>query len=317
MQKLLAKLTGRHVASPSELDRDTMENQAKLDAISRSQAVIEFEMDGTILFANENFLNTVGYTLDEIRHRHHRIFVPQEERDSVEYKAFWESLRSGNYKSEQFRRITKTGEDIWIQASYNPILDENGMPFKVVKFAYDITEQVMLNQRQDVGDAVAESINQMVETIAEISSSVNQTASLASSTETFVQSTNDSVGQLDQNSQAIENVVEFIRKLADQTNLLALNATIESARAGEAGKSFGVVANEVKELAKQTAEATKNIEESVGEIRKSIASVVEDTSNVSSSISTVNENMISIASAVEEQSATMSTLNQTAGQLRE
>ena len=315
MQKLLAKLTGKQ--APNQLGRDSIENQAKLDAISRSQAIIEFEMDGTIIYANENFLNTVGYRLDEIKNRHHRIFVPREEQDSTEYKVFWDSLRAGNYQSAQFRRITKTGEDVWIQASYNPILDENGVPFKVVKFAYDITAQVLLNQRQDVGDAVAESINQMVETIAEISSSVNQTASLASSTENFVQSTNESVGQLDENSQAIENVVEFIRKLADQTNLLALNATIESARAGEAGKSFGVVANEVKELAKQTAEATKNIEESVGEIRKSIASVVEDTSNVSSSISTVNENMISIASAVEEQSATMSTLNQTAGQLRE
>ena len=117
------------------------ENESQMAAISRSQAVIEFNMDGTIITANDNFLDVMGYRLDEIVDQHHSLFVETRERNSPEYKAFWTRLNAGEFFSGQYRRISKDGKDTWIQGSYNPILDADGKPYKVVKFASDITAQ--------------------------------------------------------------------------------------------------------------------------------------------------------------------------------
>ena len=113
--------------------------------ICRAQAVIEFDLDGTILTANENFLNTMGYTLDEIQGKQHSMFVDAAERDSAGYKAFWQRLNNGEFVADIFKRIGKGGKEIWIRATYNPPLDGNGKPFKVIKFATDITEQTLRN----------------------------------------------------------------------------------------------------------------------------------------------------------------------------
>jgi methyl-accepting chemotaxis protein len=123
------------------LQREIANLQAQLDAIGKSQAVIEFNMDGTILTANDNFLAAVGYSLDEIRGRHHRMFVESTFAHSGEYQTFWENLNRGTYQAAEYKRIAKGGREIWIQASYNPILDLNGKPFKVVKYATDVTQQ--------------------------------------------------------------------------------------------------------------------------------------------------------------------------------
>ena len=106
---------------------------AKADAIDRSQAVIEFNLDGTIVAANENFLAAMGYSLDEIRGKHHSMFVEPAERDSAAYREFWARLNRGEFQAAQYKRIGKGGREIWIQASYNPILDGNGKPVKVVQ----------------------------------------------------------------------------------------------------------------------------------------------------------------------------------------
>lgn len=116
------------------------ELQAQLDAINRSNAVIEFELDGTILHANENFLNVVKYELDEIVGQHHRMFVRPEYAKSDEYKTFWERLNAGEFFVAEYERIDKHGNPVWIKASYNPILREDGTPYKVIKYATDITE---------------------------------------------------------------------------------------------------------------------------------------------------------------------------------
>lgn len=112
----------------------------QIAAIGKSQAVIEFELDGTIITANENFLGAVGYALDEIKGKHHSMFVEPQERDSGEYRQFWARLNAGEHQSAEYKRIGKGGREIWIQASYNPINDLSGKPFKVVKFATDVTE---------------------------------------------------------------------------------------------------------------------------------------------------------------------------------
>ena len=119
----------------------TQDLQGKVDAINRSQALIEFTLDGTIVHANENFLNTLGYTLAEIKGQHHSMFIDPSYRQSSEYRAFWQKLGRGEFDAGQYKRIGKGGREIWIQASYNPIMDAKGRPCKVVKFATDITEQ--------------------------------------------------------------------------------------------------------------------------------------------------------------------------------
>ncbi len=124
-----------------ELERKLLNARGQVDAISKSQAVISFNMDGTIRKANDNFLNAVGYSLEEVQGKHHSIFVEKEFADSSEYKQFWEALNRGEFQAKEYKRIAKGGREIWIQATYNPILNENGKPFKVVKFATDITER--------------------------------------------------------------------------------------------------------------------------------------------------------------------------------
>jgi methyl-accepting chemotaxis protein len=128
------------------LQQELDEALSKLKAIGRVQAVIEFNLDGTIITANDNFLNVVGYSLEEIQGKHHSMFVEQEYANSSEYKEFWQKLNNGEFQSGQYKRINKKGEEVWINASYNPLFDTNGNPYKVVKFATDGTE--LRNQQQ-------------------------------------------------------------------------------------------------------------------------------------------------------------------------
>ena len=117
------------------------DDRAKVDAILRSQAVIEFKLDGTVLWANNNFLEALGYKLEEIQGKHHSLFVEPAEAQSAEYKQFWADLAAGSFRSAAYKRVAKGGREIWIQATYNPVFDRSGKPFKVIKFATDITEQ--------------------------------------------------------------------------------------------------------------------------------------------------------------------------------
>ena len=127
---------------------------AQAGAISKSQAVIEFDMDGKIITANQNFLDALGYRLEEIQGKHHSMFVTPAMRESAEYRAFWASLNRGEHQAAEYKRIGKDGREVWIQASYNPILDRNGKPCKVIKFAIDITAQ-KIRSMEDAGKMAA------------------------------------------------------------------------------------------------------------------------------------------------------------------
>ena len=123
----------------------TLEMQAKLDALDKSQATIEFHMDGTIVTANQNFLNVLGYRLEEIQGKHHSMFVDPSYANSSEYRGLWDSLNRGVFQSAEYKRIGKGGKEVWIQASYNPLVGEDGKPYKVVKFATDTTQAKLQN----------------------------------------------------------------------------------------------------------------------------------------------------------------------------
>ena len=140
----------------NEADLRMLDFRGQIEAIHRSQAVIEFALDGTILNANDNFLSATGYTLGEVRGKHHRMFVEPSYAASEEYGLFWDALNRGEYRDGRFKRLGKGGKEVWIQASYNPILDPDGNPFKVVKYAADVTAQVELEREAVRGQSMIE-----------------------------------------------------------------------------------------------------------------------------------------------------------------
>ena len=300
----------------TEQKRDDFLRRGQLDALGRSLAVIQFELDGTIITANDNFLAATGYTRDEIVGRHHRLFVDPTEAASRAYEAFWGELRAGRFSAGRYRRIAKDGSDIHIQATYNPIFDHRGRPIRVIKYATDVTQEVrMQTTLREVGVAVARSATQMGETIEDINESVSRVSSLAEDVRTNTRSTARQVQTLHTQSEAIDQIVAAIRQLSDQTKLLALNAQIEAARAGDAGLGFAVVANEVKQLALQTDDAAGEIKSTIEHIQASIRDVVSGTDQIQEGTDQVSGNMTDIVRAVREQSQTMTTLKTNAGML--
>jgi methyl-accepting chemotaxis protein len=290
----------------SEQKLKTANFAGQIEAIGKSQAVIEFSMDGTILNANANFLNTLGYSLAEIQGKHHSMFVAPEERQSEAYRAFWAALNRGEFQSAEYGRLGKGGRKVWIQASYNPIQDLNGRPYKVVKYATDTTAQVIARMRSEsvrgMMESVAAGAEQLNTSVREISEAMVKSKDTAAAAVDRVGIADEQAQRLSAAAGSMSSIVQLIGDITGQINLLALNATIESARAGEAGRGFAVVAAEVKNLANQAKQATDKIGQEIGNLTSISSDVVDALNAIKTAIQTVSEYVSSTAAAVEEQS---------------
>ncbi|OFJ43161.1 chemotaxis protein [Pseudomonas koreensis] len=260
----------RHISFyASDLTRTieaSREHENLIGALVRSTAVIEFDLNGNVLSANDRFLNGMGYSLAQIKGKHHRTFCAPDEYNSAEYQNFWRRLNSGEFVAGRFKRIDSHGRTVWLEASYNPVVDANDKLYKVVKFATVITDQV--NREQAVADAasIAYSTSQQTDSTAQRGTTVvTEAVNVMRDLSLHMQAAGEGIEALNEQSLVIGTIVKTISGIAEQTNLLALNAAIEAARAGEQGRGFAVVADEVRQLASRTSQATDEI---VGVVRQ-------------------------------------------------
>ena len=260
--------------------------QGQIEAIGKSQAVIEFNMDGTIIKANENFLKTIGYTNDEIKGRHHRMFVIEEDSRSEAYELFWKKLNNGEYQQAEYQRVGKNGKEVWLQASYNPIADMNGKLFKVVKYATDITQtkkavqqisSVLLEMAEgnlasrvegsfnaefnEIRDSLNQTLDKLSEALTSIMSAAEQVQGASeqvnSTAQNLSQASNEQAASVEESSSSLEEMAATITQNAEnaqQTESIAVDSSKKTTEGGEA-------VSETVEAMKQIAEKISIIEE--------------------------------------------------------
>lgn len=302
----------------SETKLRNAEIEARINAVDASQAVIEFDLEGTVLAANENFLRTMGYSLRQITGQHHSMFCSDDYKQSQEYRDFWLRLGRGESVAGRFHRKGNYGRDVYIQATYTPVLDLSGTPFKVVKYAFDITEQVEKEKKvaQGARDMTA-TVRNLATSIDEISRSSRTATDLAQETSgnaeqgvEALRASLEAIGLIQKSSTSIGEIVRVMGEIANQTNLLAFNASIEAARAGEHGVGFSIVAGEVRKLAERSSEAAQQI----GKLIEESAERVDQGSEVSkraegaferiaSSVARTNEAIRTISESTRVQQA--------------
>jgi methyl-accepting chemotaxis protein len=274
---------------------------SQIAAINRSQAVIEFDLQGNILHGNENFLSTVGYTLSEIKGRHHRMFVEESYANSQEYRDFWPNAAAGKVFAGEFARIGKGGKQIWIQASYNPILDVDGKVVRIVKFAQDITARKLEQQATERLEAenaereriVAQELRSKVDSILEV---VNAATEGDLTQDISVEGT-DAVGQMGEGLQqfffdlrnSIASIAENAAALAGASEELSVVSTQMSSNAEETSSQANVVSAASEQVSMNVQTVSTGVEELNAAIRE-IAKNASDAARVSQQAVSVAEN---------------------------
>ena len=276
---------------------DRLRSAGVLEAIDRSMAVIAFSPDGHVQHANGNFLQCLGYQLDDVLGQHHRMFCTRDYAASPAYASFWEGLRQGRYLQGQVQRVSRQGRTVWLEASYNPVFTQEGTVSGVVKVATDITDKVLQGQARQQGVDTAYQIAHETQGLSTqsghtVQQAVQRIEAMAAAFEDAVQR----VTALGRQTQGIGATVGAIRRVADQTNLLALNAAVEAARAGESGRGFAVVAGEVRQLAANSKAATDDISQTIAAIQTEVAAL---TATMQAGLATVQEGVVLANQAVQ------------------
>ena len=316
----------------TEQKRWAADMTSQVQAIGRSNAVIEFDLSGNVLAANDLFLTALGYKLDEIKGKHHSLFVSEEERRSDAYQKFWSRLARGEFLSGEFRRCAKGKREVWIQASYNPILDTTGKPYKVVKFAQDITKQVkarLLAQQvatttlSGLSEEMSTLSQQMAASATETSSKVSEVSSSAATISANMETVASSTEEMSASVREIARNASEAARVANTAVVLASTTNVTVSKLGESSNEIGKVLRVITAIAQQTkllalnatieaaraGEAGKGFAVVANEVKELAKETAKATEDIGSKIDAIQGDTRSVVGAIGEISQIIDKIN--------